>query len=198
MMILTADAPLNAPAEYRLPGNRGIWVGIFSEMTEFALLFGVYFLAKVHHPEDFRAGPPQLCTLAGMFNTVMMISGSYFIAKAVLAMRRNRRDLCVRLLYGVMFMIVGYLVTKYFEFQWNFEHGINGRTGIFFTTYYYLTFTHMVHVVWGFLGLLWIIARTKTDAYTPQNHEGLEAFASYWHATDLAWLIIFPLLYVLR
>ena len=197
-MTLTADAALNAPAEYRIPGNRGIWVGIFSEMTEFALLFGVYFLARAHHPEAFREGPPQLSTLAGMFNTMMMISGSYFVAKAVLAIRRNRRDVCVRWLFGVMFTIVGYLVTKYFEFQWNFEHGINGRTSIFFTTYYYLTFTHMVHIVWGFMGLLWVIARTKTDAYTPENHDGLEAFASYWHATDLAWLIIFPLLYVLR
>lgn len=197
-MTLAAAPALNAPAEYRIPGNRGIWVGIFSEMTEFALLFSVYFLAKIHHPQAFRAGPPQLSTLAGMFNTVMMISGSYFVAKAVLAMRRNQREVCVRWLYGVMFTIIGYLITKYFEFQWNFEHGINGRTGIFFTTYYYLTFTHMVHIVWGFLGLVWVIARTKTDAYTPQNHEGLEAFASYWHATDLAWLIIFPLLYVLR
>lgn len=195
---MTAEASLIAPAEYRIPGNRGIWVGIFSEMTEFALLFGVYFLAKVHHQEAFHAGPPQLSTLAGMSNTIMMISGSYFVAKGVLAMRRNQREVCVRWLYGVMFTIVGYLITKYFEFQWNFEHGINGRTSIFFTTYYYLTFTHMVHIVWGLLGLLWVIARAKTDAYTPENHEGLEAFASYWHATDLAWLIIFPLLYVLR
>ena len=173
-------------------------MGIFSEMTEFALLFGVYFLAKVHHPEAFHAGPPQLSALAGMFNTIMMISGSYFVAKGVLAIRANRRDLCLRWLFGVMLTIVGYLVTKYFEFQWNFEHGINGRTSIFFTTYYYLTFTHMVHIVWGFLGLLWVIARTGSGAYSRENHEGLEAFASYWHATDLAWLIIFPLLYVLR
>lgn len=197
-MLLTADASLNVPLDNRIPGNKGIWVGIFAEMTEFALLFGVYFLAKAHFPEAFRAGPPQLSTLAGMFNTILMISGSYFVAKAVLAIRRDRPDLSARWLYGVAFTIAGYLLTKYFEFQWNIEQGITGNASIFFTVYYYLTFTHMVHIVWGAMGLLWVVARTKTGAYSPENHEGLEAFASYWHATDLAWLIIFPLLYVLR
>lgn len=197
-MLLAADASLTLPVENRLPGNKGIWVGIFAEMTEFALLFLVYFLAKAHHPEAFRDGPPQLATLAGMGNTILMISGSYFVAKAVQAIRRNRPDVCARWLYGVAFTIAGYLLTKYFEFQWNIEHGIVGNTSIFFTAYYYLTFTHMVHIVWGAMGLLWVVARTKTGAYSPENYEGLEAFASYWHATDLAWLIIFPLLYVLR
>lgn len=48
------------------------------------------------------------------------------------------------------------------------------------------------------MGLLWVIARTGAGAYSPQDHEGMEAFASYWHATDLVWLIVFPLLYLLR
>ncbi|HUW51117.1 MAG TPA: cytochrome c oxidase subunit 3 [Sulfuricella sp.] len=97
-----------------------------------------------------------------------------------------------------MIAACGYLVTKAFEFRWNVSHGITGDTGIFFAVYYYLTFTHIVHVVWGIMGLLWVIVRTRTGAYSPQEHDGMEAFASYWHATDLVWLVIFPLLYLLR
>jgi cytochrome c oxidase subunit 3 len=197
-MTFAAAATLPYSVENRLPGNRGIWVGIFSEMTEFALLFAVYFIARAHHPEAFREGPGQLHTLAGMLNTVLMITGSYFVAKAVLAIRRNQRALCTRWLVGVGFTIAGYLLTKYFEIQWNIEHGIVGNTGIFYTVYYYLTFTHAVHIIWGAMGLVWVLFRTQTGAYTPENHEGLEAYALYWHATDLAWLIIFPLVYVLR
>ena len=40
--------------------------------------------------------------------------------------------------------------------------------------------------------------RTAIGAYSAEQHDGMEAFASYWHASDLVWLIIFPLLYVLR
>ena len=53
-----------------------------------------------------------------------------------------------------------------------------------------------MHVGWGSLGLLWVMARTAGGAYTPEDHDGLEAFASYWHTIDLAWLVIFPLAYV--
>lgn len=187
-----------APVEGALPGNRGIWVGILSEMTEFALLFAVYFIARAHFPEAFRTGPPQLSTFAGTFNTLLMITGSYCVANAVLETRADRPKAAIRWLALVLLCALGYLVTKYFEFQWNAEHGINGRSGIFFTVYYYLTFTHMVHILWGIMGILWVTARTWMGGYTPQNHEGLEAFASYWHATDLAWLVIFPLVYLLR
>lgn len=197
-MSLTADAPAPEPAEGRIPGNKGIWAGILSEMTEFALLFGVYFIAKAHYPETFREGPARLSTSAGTLNTVMMISGSYFVAKAMLAIRQNRQVACSRWLFLVLGAASSYMVIKYFEFQWNISHGITGGNNLFFTVYYYLTFTHIVHVGWGIMGLLWVIVRTRSGAYSPQEHEGLEAFASYWHATDLAWLVIFPLLYVLH
>lgn len=189
---------LQPPTEGAIPGNKGIWAGILSEMTEFALLFGVYFIARAHFPQEFSDGPLKLSLFAGTFNTVLMISGSYFVANAVLAIRQNRQQASVRWLFLVLIAACGYLITKAFEFRWNVSHGITGDTGIFFAVYYYLTFTHIVHVVWGIIGLLWVIVRTRSGDYSPQSHEGMEAFASYWHATDLVWLVIFPLLYLLR
>jgi cytochrome c oxidase subunit 3 len=194
----TASALLPEPAAGRIPGNKGIWAGILSEMTEFALLFGVYFIARAHYPEVFRQGPARLSTLAGTFNTVMMISGSYFVAKAVHAIRQNRQQASFRWLLLVLLAASSYLVIKMLEIQWNLSHGVTGGANLFFTVYYYLTFTHMVHVVWGMMGLAWVLVRTRSGAYSPQDHEGLEAFASYWHATDLAWLVIFPLVYLLH
>ena len=76
-------------------------------------------------------------------------------------------------------------------------HGIDGESGIFFTVYYYLTFTHMVHAFWGILGILWVLTRHSFGIYTADEHSGLEALASYWHATDIIWLVIFPFFYVL-
>lgn len=187
-----------APVEGFLPGNRGIWAGILSEMTEFALLFAVYFIARAHFPESFHGGPPRLNTFAGTFNTLLMISGSYCVANAVLTSRADRRRATAWWLIGVLACALGYMVTKYFELRWNSEHGINGEAGIFFTVYYYLTFTHMVHVLWGIMGIVWVSGRNAMGAYSSSDGEGLEAFACYWHATDLAWLVIFPLVYLLR
>ena len=51
--------------------------------------------------------------------------------------------------------------------------------------------------MWGLLGMLWVLARHLGGAYTVDDYSGLEALASYWHATDIIWLVIYPFFYVL-
>lgn len=182
----------------RIPGNRAIWVGIFAELTEFALMFLVYFVARAHHPEAFGTGAQKLSTLAGTANTVIMLTSSYFIARAVWAIRIDDRRTTLAFLWAALLIGLGYPVVKFFEVRWNLSQGLDGTGDVFQMAYYYLTFNHLVHVSWGLLGLVWIIFRTWTLGYSASNHKGLVAFASYWHATDLIWLMIFPLFYVLR
>lgn len=190
------SAPI-APVLGRIPGNKAIWVGIYCELTEFALMFLVYFVARAHHPDAFRGGPQQLSTLAGVTNTVIMLTSSYFVARGVMAMRRNARATCLKWLTAALFTGIGYPVVKFFEVQWNVAQGLSGNGEVFQMAYYYLTFNHLVHVCWGLLGLMWVMFRTWMGAYDATDHDGLEAFACYWHATDLIWLMIFPLFYVL-
>ncbi len=181
----------------RIPGNKGIWVGITCEFVEFALMFIVYFIARYHNPEAFRNGPELIWTTAGAINTVLMVTSSFFIACAVGAMKED--NVC-RARYWMLAAIVtalGYPIVKMFEIDWNLAHGIDGKAGIFYTVYYYLTLNHLVHACWGILGMGWVFARMSMKAYSAEQHDGLEALACYWHATDIIWLAIFPLFYVL-
>ena len=46
--------PADLPAATgRIPGSKAMWVGIFCEITEFSLLFAVFFVARAHNPEAF-------------------------------------------------------------------------------------------------------------------------------------------------
>lgn len=182
----------------RIPGNRGIWVGIFCVLVEFGLMFLVYFVARAHHPEAFVAGPQRLSALSGAANTAVLLTSGWFAVKAVEAIRCDDARRALRWLLVTFLAGLGYPIVKFFEIRWNLAHGIDGNAGIFFTVYYYLTLNHLVHACWGLLGLGWVIARTRLGYYTAAEHGGLEAGAVYWHTTDLIWLIIFPLLYVLR
>ncbi|MCW8887290.1 MAG: hypothetical protein OQK12_18860, partial [Motiliproteus sp.] len=87
---------LAVPADNRVPGNGAIWVGIFAEMSEFALMFLVYFLAKVHYPEFFDQGPLQLNTTAGVLNTLALLTSSYFVAKAMQSVRMGYNQRAIR------------------------------------------------------------------------------------------------------
>lgn len=192
---LPLEASAGSPRSF--PGNKGIWVGITCEFVEFALMFTVYFIARHHNPEAFRQGPGLIWTTAGTINTVIMVTSSFLVARSVCAMRENDRRAAIRWLVAAMVIALGYPIVKLLEIDWNLAHGIDGRAGIFYTVYYYLTFNHMVHACWGILGMGWVLARMIANAYTAEQHDGLEALASYWHATDIIWLAIFPLFYVL-
>lgn len=192
-----AGAPTNDPGGW-IPGSKAIWVGIYVELTEFALMFLVYFVARAHNPDAFGAGVQKLSTLAGTTNTVIMLTSSYFVARAVWAMRGARAASCLGWLIAALVTGLGYPLVKFFEVRWNLDHGLDGGGDVFQMAYYYLTFNHLVHVSWGLLGLMWIIFRTSVGGYTANDHAGIVAFASYWHATDLIWLMIFPLFYVLH
>lgn len=182
----------------RVPGNTGIWVGIFCVLVEFLLLFGVYFIAKAHHPEAFRTGPDKLLTTAGVAITLLLLTSGYCMVKAVETIRADRRGATLGWVLAAILLGLGYPLVKFFEIRWNVAHGIDGEAGIFYTVYYYLTLNHLVHVSWGLLGLAWVAVRTALGVYSPRDHGGLEAAAVYWHTTDVIWLVIFPFFYVLR
>lgn len=197
-MNLAATLPLHPPTLGRIPGNKAIWVGIYCEVTEFALMFLVYFIARAHHPDTFSAGPSQLSLAAGTAYTLLLVTSGFCVARGLAAMRAANRPACLRWLMAAFVFGAGYPLVKFFEVRWNLANGLDGDAGVFFVTYYYLSFNHLVHVFWGLLGLLWMMVRTGAGAYTAEEHDGLEAFACYWHTTDIIWLMIFPLFYLLR
>jgi cytochrome c oxidase subunit III len=181
----------------RIPGNTGIWVGITCELVEFTLMFAVYFVARLNYPQAFQQGPAAIWTSAGVINTVLMVTSSLFIACSLSAMRAGSVTRSRQWLIAAIITALGYPLMKLQEIGWNLAHGIDGSAGIFYTVYYYLTFNHLVHACWGILGMFWVLARMMKNAYSADQHDGLEALACYWHATDIIWLIIFQLFYVL-
>jgi len=182
----------------KIPGSLAIWFAILAEMSEFAIMFIVYFLAKVHNPELFYEGPTKLSTTAGTTNTLIMLTSSFFVVRAVMAIRDNKPKQSATWLWGAVACGIFYLIIKVFEYQWNTAQGLDTETNIFYGVYYYVTFNHFLHVGWGSAGLVWVIYRINTGIYTSNEHEGLINMAVYWHMIDLAWITIFPLLYVIR
>lgn len=192
------SAPYFSANTRKIPGSLAIWAVILAEMSEFAIMFIVYFLAKVHNPEIFARGPLRLSTLAGAGNTFIMLTSSFFVVRAVIAMRENKPVVCTRWLWAAVISGGLYLVIKYFEYRWNTAQGLATETNIFYAVYYYITFNHFLHVGWGSVAIIWVIHRVNTGIYTQNEHEGMLSIAVYWHMIDLAWITIFPLLYVIR
>ncbi|GGO76513.1 hypothetical protein GCM10011348_03900 [Marinobacterium nitratireducens] len=190
-------AAVALPRSAATPGSPAVWVLIYAELSEFALFFLIYLVVRAHNPELFAAGPARLNSLAGTLNTLVMVSSSYCIARAMAAIRRDDRRRCLRWLSLTLLCGASYCAIKGAEYLWNQTQGIHARGNLFFTLYYYLTFNHLLHVLVGMATIAWLTLRTGLGSYDAADHEGLENGACYWHMIDLAWIILFPLLYVI-
>lgn len=179
-------------------GNFAIWFLIIIEFTEFAFFFVVFLIGKSHYPDLFYQGPTQLNTIAGMLNTLILITGSFFVARAVSAIKKDRRREVLLFLWLTFIMGALYCAIKIWEYQWNIQSGFDSSTNYFFGVYYYLTFNHFVHVLMAMAVILWVIIGLSLGHYTSRHHATLESAGLYWHMIDLVWIVIFPLLYVLR
>ena len=56
--------------------------------------------------------------------------------------------------------------------------------------YFMLTGFHALHVVFG-IGLLLVVAWKNSV-------ENLETGAAFWHMVDLVWVILYPVVYLIR
>jgi nitric oxide reductase NorE protein len=55
-----------------------------------------------------------------------------------------------------------------------------------------------MHVILGMVILAAVALKAHQGGYSEVEHTGVETGATYWHMVDLVWLILFPLVYVMR
>ncbi|MFA5460967.1 MAG: cytochrome c oxidase subunit 3 family protein [Sulfurimonas sp.] len=187
------------------PGDFAIWIVIYIELLTFGLMFLGYAFSRRADIELFNASQSVLNQASGFVDTLILITSSYFVVKAVNTVKNARieniqasnesasRWLLAAILFGIMF-----LANKLLEFSDIFSQGINLSTNTFFMFYLLLTMFHFMHVVLGIVILFNIRKRSKTGCYSEQNCRGIESGALYWHLVDLLWIILFPLVYILR
>ena len=140
----------------------------------------------------------QLNPLFGLFNTLLMLTSSWFVALGVHRAREDKVAESKRWILLALGCGLGFIVVKVFEYGEKFEAGINIVTNDFFMYYFLMTGIHLLHVIIGIgvLTFLWNVLKL------PQIAEGeisaIESGASFWHLVDILWIVLFALLYLLR
>ena len=187
------------------PGDFAIWIIIYVELITFALLFLGYAFSRRTDIEMFNGSQEILSQTSGFINTFILITSSYFVVKAVKSVQNmsddNYKEFNKQASKWLMFaMICGlaFLVIKITEFSNVFGMGINLSTNKFFMFYILLTGFHFMHVLLGTIILFNIYQKTKIFGYKPDDYRGFETGASYWHMVDLLWIVLFPLVYIIR
>ena len=187
----------------------GMWIFLLTEVMFFGGILVAYAIYFVSYTEAFEAASNHLSLSLGALNTVVLLSSSFTMARAVHAAQRESRESQIRWLRNTMVLGVIFLVIKAYEYASKFSEGfLPGRSfsyegaqaslhELFLSFYFTLTGLHAIHMVIG-IGLLfslWIMARG--DRFTSSYYTPVEMTGLYWHFVDLVWIFLFPMLYLL-
>lgn len=193
---MAAGAAPGKPA--RIPGEAGLWLLIFGELSFFAALFAAFLHARGFDPAGFDAARAVLSKPVGIANTLVLLTSSLFVAKGVEAAREGdvvRAPLLFRL--GLA-CALGFVVLKGIEYGHLFGQGVTLGSHAFFPYYFGLTALHLGHVVIGAVFLLLLCRFTRRPLARPSHVALAESAGVFWHMVDLLWLVIFALLYLVE
>jgi len=185
-----------------LPGEPGVWVFIFGDMTVFTVFFATYLYYRGQQTAVFDESQHRLAQGLGVAYTAILLCSSLAVCAGTRAVRLRRhgeanqsgsRPFIIALACGVLFVML-----KGWEYSQKISAGITPQTNEFFMYYFVLTGVHLVHLILGLAVLIGLARLASRPTLTDRQYMVLEGGACFWHMVDLLWIVIFALLYLVK
>lgn len=189
-----------------------IWTFIGSECLFFASLISTYLVYKGKSLVGPLPHEASQCMLDGKmqqcdpifsiplvtFGTAVLLFSSFFVVMALNGAQTGNRK---RLLTWLSLTVVGglfFIGMQVFEFTHFAHQGLGYTTNLFSQTFYTLTGFHGAHVTLGVIWLSTVLIQAFRGKLPPEKAMNLEIAALYWHFVDVVWIVIFPVVYLMR
>lgn len=166
----------------------GMWLFLVSE----TFLFGAFLAARYYSTGTLR--PEELNQALALFLTVVLLGSSVSAYLAETAIRFNHRRkfivfTAVTIALGLLFL--GGVVVELREAIHLFPPGTP-----YGSSYFMLIGLHAFHVVTGLIALSIVLRLGVMGHFSSKDYWGVEGVVKYWHFVDLAWVVIYPTLYL--
>jgi cytochrome c oxidase subunit 3/cytochrome o ubiquinol oxidase subunit 3 len=187
-----------------------IWTFIGSECMFFATLISNYLVNKgkslvgpfAHEawkdPATGQVMEPIIEIPLVTVGTALLLFSSLFIVLALYGAQKGNRKMLLGWLGATLVCGMFFVGMQVYEFTHFAHKGLTLSRNMFGASFYVLTGFHGTHVTIGVIWLLTMFVLALRGKLTPNRSLNLEMAALYWHFVDVVWIVIFPVVYLIR
>jgi cytochrome c oxidase subunit III len=194
--LVPTDGDLQAVREYSPPpASTGIWVVVYAITMTFAALTSALIVRKGSSLDWQSFTLPSILYL----NTALLLGSSVtleiarrrvaaFMGGLVIPGESPARWLYTTLVFGLLFVIGQYVAWARLRAE-----GLYLATNPSSSFFYLLTAAHVLHVLGGLVGLVYVIGKLRKSQL---RRSTLDAASRYWHFVDVLWVYLLFLLWM--
>jgi len=186
-----------------------IWTFIGSECLFFATLISTYLVYRGRSlvgpfPHEEWTSPtgqhfePILEIKLVTIGTALLLFSSLFVVLALYGAQKGNRKMLLGWLSATIMCGVFFICMQVYEFTHFVREGLKLSTNLFGASFFTLTGFHGTHVTIGVIWLTTMLILAIRGKLPPEKALNLELAALYWHFVDVVWIVIFPVVYLMK
>ncbi len=166
-----------------------------SDAIIFALLFATYAAMS----RNYAGGPTakelfDLAHTAG--ETLLLLMSSLTCGLALLALAEHKPRPALLWLAVTFLLGIGFVTMELTEFHSLIQQGAGPNRSGFLSAFFTLVGTHGLHVSFGMVWILVMMAQLLTKGLTVTVRSRLQRWSLFWHFLDIVWIGIFSIVYL--
>ncbi len=174
----------------------GFWIYIMSDCILFATLFATF--AVLQHNNAGGPSGKDLFDLPYVFvETLCLLASSVTYGMAVLAMNKKNKSQVLGWLFITVLLGLGFIGMEVSEFQRMILAGNGPDRSGFLSAFFTLVGTHGLHVSFGLIGMLVMMAQVVRKGLTVPVQSRLIRLSMFWHFLDIVWIGVFTVVYLM-
>ncbi|MFP5222826.1 MAG: cytochrome o ubiquinol oxidase subunit III [Acidobacteriota bacterium] len=174
----------------------GFWIYLMSDLVMFSGLFATY-IVMAHNYAGGPTGKELFNLTDALLETMLLLFSSVAFGLGMVGMHKGNKGMLLAGLAAALLLGAGFVGMEAAEFHHMIGQGAGPQRSGFLSAFFTLVGTHGLHVSFGILWMLVMMAQIATKGLTGPVQARLVRLGMFWHFLDIVWICLFSVVYLM-